>query len=148
MALNPYTRKPLKVLGGLAAIVAVLLGLLAGANIWGTAHMVPKLGLDLEGGTQMVLEPVLVGSNKVSSQQLNQARDIIVQRVDANGVSGAEVTTRGGTNIVVSMPGQPDKATEDAISHRDDSDYACCDPGSREISRNTVFYARDGIRST
>ena len=115
MALNPYTRKPLKVLGGLAAIIVLLVGLLAGANIWGTAHMVPKLGLDLEGGTQMVLEPVLVGSNKVSSQQLNQARDIIVQRVDANGVSGAEVTTRGGTNIVVSMPGQPDKATEDAI---------------------------------
>jgi preprotein translocase subunit SecD len=115
VALNPYTRKPLKVLGGLAAIVALLAGLLAGANIWGTAHWVPKLGLDLEGGTQMVLEPVLVGTNKVSSQQLNQARDIIVQRVDANGVSGAEVTTRGGRNIVVSMPGQPDKATEDAI---------------------------------
>ena len=115
MALNPYTRKPLRVLGGLAAIVALLAGLLAGANIWGTAHWVPKLGLDLEGGTQMVLEPVLVGTNQVSGQQLNQARDIIVQRVDANGVSGAEVTTRGGRNIVVSMPGQPDKATEDAI---------------------------------
>lgn len=115
MALSPHARKPLKILGGLAAVVAILAGLLAGANLWGTAQWTPKLGLDLEGGTQMVLEPVLVGTNSVSSDQLNQARDIIVQRVDANGVAGAEVTTRGGRNIVVSMPGQPDKATEDAI---------------------------------
>jgi preprotein translocase subunit SecD len=115
VALNPHVRKPLKVLGSLAAITAVLAGLLFGANTWGTAAWAPKLGLDLEGGTQMVLEPVLVGNADVSSEQLNQARDIIVQRVDANGVAGAEVTTRGGRNIVVSMPGQPDRTTEDAI---------------------------------
>ena len=115
MALNPHTRRPLKVLAGLAAITAVLAGLLFGANTWGTASWTPKLGLDLEGGTQIVLEPVLVGTNTVSSDQLDQARDIIVQRVDANGVAGAEVTTRGGRNIVVSMPGQPTKQTEDAI---------------------------------
>jgi preprotein translocase subunit SecD len=58
---------------------------------------------------------VLTGSRSVSQEQLDQARGIIVQRVDANGVSGAEVTTRGGENIVVSMPGTPDRATEDAI---------------------------------
>ena len=91
MALDPHTRKPLKVLASLAALTAVLVGLLFGANTWGTAQWAPKLGLDLEGGTQMVLEPVLVGTNEVSSEQLNQARDIIVQRVDANGVAGAEV---------------------------------------------------------
>lgn len=115
MALNPHKRRPLRVLAGLAGITVVLLGLLFGANTWGTGQWTPKLGLDLEGGTQMVLEPVLVGTNTVSSEQLNQARDIIVQRVDANGVAGAEVTTRGGRNIVVSMPGQPTKATEEAI---------------------------------
>ena len=115
MALNPHTRKPLKVLGSFAALIAVLAGLLFSANTWGIAAWTPKLGLDLEGGTQMVLEPVLVGTSTVSSSQLNQARDILVQRVDANGVAGAEVTTRGGRNIVVSMPGQPDRTTEDAI---------------------------------
>ncbi|XVX18642.1 protein translocase subunit SecD [Actinomycetota bacterium] len=99
----------------LAALILGLAGLLVGANIWGTGERTPKLGLDLEGGTQMILEPVLVGTDTVSSQQLNQARDIITQRVDANGVAGAEVTTQGGRNIVVSMPGVPDKATEDAI---------------------------------
>ena len=115
MAVNPYFRKPLKVLASLAALSIALAALLVGSNIWGTGSYAPKLGLDLEGGTQIVLEPVLVGTNSVSGEQLSQARDIIVQRVDANGVAGAEVTTRGGQNIVVSMPGVPDRQTEEAI---------------------------------
>ncbi len=114
MAINPYNRKPLKVLSALAAITLGLYGLLFAATTWGTAQWSPKLGLDLEGGTQIILDPVLVGNAKVTTEQLNQARDIIVQRVDSNGVSGAEVTTQGN-NIVVSMPGVPDKTTEDAI---------------------------------
>jgi preprotein translocase subunit SecD len=115
VAINPYNRKPLKVLAALAAVSIGLYGLLFAAVTWGDAQFKPKLGLDLAGGTQLVLAPRLVGNAKVSSEQLNQARDIIVQRVDANGVAGAEVTTSGGRNIVVSMPGTPPKATEDAI---------------------------------
>ena len=116
MAINPYNRKPLKVLSALAAILLGLYGLLFAVTTWGDAQWKPKLGLDLDGGTQLVLKPVLVGTNKVSSDQLSQARDIIVQRVDANGVAGAEVTTRNGQDIVVSVPGKSlDKTTEDAI---------------------------------
>jgi preprotein translocase subunit SecD len=115
VAINPHHRKPLRVLSALAAITLALYGLLFAVTTWGEASWKPKLGLDLEGGTQLLLKPVLVGNQKVSSDQLNQARDIIVQRVDANGVAGAEVTTRNGEDIVVSMPGIPDRATEDAI---------------------------------
>ncbi|HEV7195738.1 MAG TPA: protein translocase subunit SecD [Pedococcus sp.] len=115
MAINPHHRKPLRVLAGLAAIILGLYGLLFAATTLGTAQWKPKLGLDLEGGTQLVLQPVLVGNQSVSQDELNQARDIIVQRVDAGGIAGAEVTTRNGQSIVVSMPGIPDKATEDAI---------------------------------
>jgi preprotein translocase subunit SecD len=115
VATNPHNRKPIRVLSALAAVIVGLYVLLFAVAQWGTAQTTPKLGLDLEGGTQMILQPVLVGTNKVSSDQLSQARDIITQRVDANGVAGAEVTTRGGQDIVVTMPGVPDKATEDAI---------------------------------
>jgi preprotein translocase subunit SecD len=115
VAINPHHRKPLRVLAGLAAIILGLYGLLFAATTLGTAQWKPKLGLDLEGGTQLVLQPVLVGNQSVSQDELNQARDIIVQRVDAGGIAGAEVTTRNGQSIVVSMPGIPDKATEDAI---------------------------------
>ncbi|MFZ1576914.1 MAG: protein translocase subunit SecD, partial [Nostocoides sp.] len=100
---------------GFLAIVLALLGLLVGANIWGTANATPKLGLDLEGGTQMVLTPRLVGEQSVTTEQIAQARDIIAERVDSQGVSGSEVTTQGEANIVVSMPGDPTRQQEDNL---------------------------------
>jgi hypothetical protein len=90
--------------------------LLAGAVYLSDAKTAPKLGLDLEGGTQIILEPKTNAGQTVSTEQLNQARDIIVQRVDAGGVSGAEVTTQGDRNIVVSIPEIPTQEVRDAIS--------------------------------
>src|SRR6476659_6327579 len=94
----------------------VLFGGIAAAATWASAQWTPKLGLDLEGGTEMTLEPVLADpTQQVNQGQLEKARDIISQRVDSYGVAEAEVTTQGGRNIVVSIPGTPDAATLDAI---------------------------------
>jgi preprotein translocase subunit SecD len=115
VAVSGRNRTPARVLIGFFALVVALMAALAGVHTFGSAQLTPKLGLDLEGGTQLILEPRLVGSETVSSDQIAQARDIIVQRVDAQGVAGAEVTTQGDRNIVVSMPGTPDRQTEEAI---------------------------------
>jgi preprotein translocase subunit SecD len=95
----------------LIVIVFGLYGLLAAVSTWGEAQRTPKLGLDLEGGTQLILEPKLVGNQRISEGQVLKAVDIIRQRVDGSGIAEAEVTTQGGSNIVVSLPGSPDKAT-------------------------------------
>ncbi len=116
MARNPRTRRPVRTLIALIVVIVALFGSVAAAHQFSDAQLTPKLGLDLEGGTQMVLEPVLADPNaQVSQGQLDKARDIISQRVDSYGVSEAEVTTQGGRNIVVSIPGQPDAKTLDAI---------------------------------
>ena len=47
---------------------------------------------------------------------MNQAVTIIRQRVDASGVGEADVTTEGGKNIVVQIPGQADE--RDPSAHR------------------------------
>ncbi len=75
------------------------------------ATWTPKLALDLEGGTQIILSPKLESGQTVSADQLNQAVAIIRQRVDAGGVSEAEINTQGTQNIVVSIPGVPDDET-------------------------------------
>ena len=80
-------------------LVALYLGLFLGPA------QTPKLGLDLRGGSQIVLRATPINNSKVTSGALNQAVDIIRQRVDAAGVGGAEINTQGGTNIVVSAPG-------------------------------------------
>jgi preprotein translocase subunit SecD len=108
--------RPGRVLAGLATFILALLVLLLAGNQWGSAQLTPQLGLDLEGGTQLVLTPVLTGQQTdIQEEQLDQARDIISQRADAGGIAGAEVTTQGGRNIVVSMPGVPPQEVEDAI---------------------------------
>ena len=88
----------------LFAGIIVLTGAL-GYGVWQKdASWAPRLGLDLAGGTQIVLEPRVEGGGTVSQQQLAEARDIIVQRIDSQGTTGAEVTTQGDSNIVVAMP--------------------------------------------
>ncbi|WP_068402170.1 protein translocase subunit SecD [Kribbia dieselivorans] len=97
------------------ALTLAMAGVLGGLVKYRDASWLPRLGLDLAGGTQIVLTPRVTSGATVSAEQVAQARDIIVQRVDAQGVAGAEVTTQGENNIVVSMPGTPDRRTEEAI---------------------------------
>jgi preprotein translocase subunit SecD len=76
----------------------------------------PKLALDLEGGTEIILQPVVAkGEAAPTADQLNQAVSIIRQRIDASGVSEAEINTQGSQNVVVSIPGIPDQATINRI---------------------------------
>jgi preprotein translocase subunit SecD len=111
VAINPLNRGPLRTLSVLIVIVFGLYGLLAAVSTWGQAQLTPKLGLDLQGGTQLILVPKLVGNQQINQGQVQKAVDIIRARVDGSGVAEAEVTTQGGGNIVVSLPGSPDKAT-------------------------------------
>jgi preprotein translocase subunit SecD len=90
---------------GLTGLIAV--GSLSDEN----ASFTPKLALDLQGGTQVILSPLLLDGQAVTSEQLDQAVSIIRQRVDASGVSESQVTTQGDRNIIVSIPGVPDENT-------------------------------------
>ena len=116
MAINPRNRRPLRVLAALFVIVIGLYGLLASVHTWGEAQLTPKLGLDLEGGTQLILEPKVVGNRPINQGQIDKAVDIIRQRVDGSGVAEAEVATQGGRNIVISLPGKPAQSTVDSLS--------------------------------
>jgi preprotein translocase subunit SecD len=95
----------LAIIIGLTALIAV--GSLSDEN----ASFTPKLALDLQGGTQVILSPLLLDGAAVTTEQLDQAVSIIRQRVDASGVSEAQVVTQGDRNIIVSIPGVPDENT-------------------------------------
>jgi preprotein translocase subunit SecD len=115
VAVSSPVKKARRSLIWFAVIIVGLVILLAGGVIWGGASWTPKLALDLEGGTQIILAPKLESGQTVSVDQLNQAVSIIRERINASGVSEAEITTQGGQNIVVSLPGQPDQETLDRI---------------------------------
>jgi preprotein translocase subunit SecD len=64
----------------------------------------PKLGLDLAGGFEAVLQP----SHTVPSGELSTVVSIIQNRIDGLGVSGASTNTQGNT-VVVEVPGLSDR---------------------------------------
>ena len=68
----------------------------------------PKLGLDLRGGTTIVLQPQITEVGKITPESITQAISILRQRIDGVGVSESEIRAEGsgaGTKIIVSVPG-------------------------------------------
>ncbi|MCR2800849.1 protein translocase subunit SecD [Microbacterium sp. zg-Y818] len=116
MATSTPVRHAWRALTGLLVITALLFGINAlGVYGFGKSSWVPELALDLQGGTQIILEAQTEDGADPSTEQMNQAVTIIRQRVDASGVGEADVTTEGGRNIVVQIPGEADEATRERI---------------------------------
>ncbi len=87
--------------GSLVTVIAVaVIGLVATL----LAGWSPQLGLDLQGGASVVLQP----DGEVREGTLDAAVDIIRNRVDGLGVAEPEVT-RNGDTIVVALPGVKDQ---------------------------------------
>ena len=112
-----------RTLAWLAALIVALTAILGWGVASGAASWAPKLALDLEGGTQMVLAPETTTGESVTPEQLDQAVEIIRQRVDGSGVAEAEVATQGAENVVVSLPGIPDEQTRRLIQASADMQF-------------------------
>ncbi len=70
------------------------------------------LGLDLKGGTQVLLEVDLPAGQEIESGALSTAKVIVEQRVNGLGVSEPNVQLQGDTRMIVELPGvsNPDQA--------------------------------------
>ncbi|MFM1965894.1 MAG: hypothetical protein RL134_1619 [Actinomycetota bacterium] len=94
--------------GRLLLIMALITGAVAAWAFWPGQDNSVRLGLDLRGGTQVILQPKAVQEGaSITDDQLAQTVEIIRQRVDGVGVAEAEVTVQGSGDsaaIVVSVP--------------------------------------------
>ncbi len=94
-----------------------LIGLMVWSFLPGERHT-PKLGLDLRGGTQVILSPSVAVGETLTQDQLNQTVAIIRQRVDGFGVAESEVTIQGtgnGAKIIVTIPGETSRTVVDQL---------------------------------
>jgi preprotein translocase subunit SecD len=73
-----------------------------------------KLGLDLKGGTQIILKPVEKGTEEITEEAINKAELIILNRIDKLGISEPLVTRDLNKDIIVQLPGvsEPQRAIE------------------------------------
>lgn len=94
-------------------IVSLFASVLVGLGLLGWSLGVgqePLLGLDLQGGVEVVLEPVDTPENLALATQdnLDTAVEILRKRVDAIGVAEPDITTHTGGDsnfIIVQLPG-------------------------------------------
>ncbi|GAA1673820.1 protein translocase subunit SecD [Microbacterium lacus] len=116
MATSTPVRHAWRALTGLLIITAVLFGINAlGVYVFKASSWTPELALDLQGGTQIVLQAETADGVTPSDEQMDQAVTIIRQRVDASGVGEADVARQGADQIVVQIPGQADEETRNRI---------------------------------
>ena len=89
----------------LAALVGVALLSLPGSPLQRT----PTLGLDLQGGLEVVKKAVPEKGQKVDEAGLDDAVTIINDRINGTGVSEPEIRKQGSDQIVIELPGVDDQ---------------------------------------
>ncbi|NYH52051.1 SecD/SecF fusion protein [Nocardiopsis arvandica] len=90
------------------ALISLLVILVAFGAAW---FMPPRLGLDLSGGTQIVLETQDgPDGTPADSENTDKVIEVLRQRIDSLGVAEATMSRSGENRIIVELPGVQDPA--------------------------------------
>jgi SecD/SecF fusion protein len=90
-------------------ILAALVAAVAGIVILGVFRQ-PTLGLDLQGGLEVVLEARPERGEELTEEDLDRSVEIIRDRVDKLGVAEPEIRKQGSDQIAVALAGVFDQA--------------------------------------
>jgi len=99
----------------LVGLILVALAGVAALGIPGSpAHKKVTLGLDLQGGLEVVLKAVPPKNQQVTSDGMDTAISTMRNRVDSLGVSEPEIRRQGNDQIVIQLAGvhDPNKAAQ------------------------------------
>jgi preprotein translocase subunit SecD len=107
------------VLAVLAALIVVLFLAVVGSNVanpgnWSKNFRV-HLGLDLTSGTTVALQAVQPGGGVPSQAKMQQAIQIMTNRVNGSGFTEAQVVPQGNNVINISVPGQSAQAVVNLV---------------------------------
>src|SRR5881398_234446 len=90
----------------LAALAGALLMIIPGAP----GHRKATLGLDLQGGLEVVLQAVPPKGHTLTSEDLDRSVSIMQNRINKLGVSEPEIRKQGSNQIVIQLAGVHDPA--------------------------------------
>jgi len=95
--------------------IIVIFIIIVGVSLYYILTEPINLGLDLKGGTQIILKPIQSGEEEeIPESKLDRTIETIMERIDRLGVSEPLVTKDYHNNIVIQLPGveDPDTAKE------------------------------------
>ena len=107
----------------------------------------PRLGLDLQGGLQVLLEADLPANAAIDAEALSVARTIIENRTNALGVSENVIQVAGDRRIVGDFPGLEDSEAVLAILQRTGL-LEFVDMGTSPVEAGTIIQTDYGQSST
>lgn len=93
------------VIAAIIVVFATTIGWLAGSI---------RQGLDLQGGTHIVMQAEDTEQNKVTIEAVNQVINIMQKRINEMGLTEPIIQREGGNRIIIELPGEkdPQKAIE------------------------------------
>ncbi len=88
--------------------------LLVGGSVYLLIVQPPKLGLDLQGGMNVILTAKAKKGAPVTSETMEQALFVIEQRINKLGVTEPQISRQGPSSIMVQLPGikNPDRVLD------------------------------------
>lgn len=107
---SSHTPNPWRALGVMFALIVAM-----GATMGFQQVLKPELALDLAGGTTVTLKAVTENGRPPSPTSMDQALEIMRSRVNAFGISEAEVSKQGDDIIIVAVPGEGQQKVVDLI---------------------------------
>jgi preprotein translocase subunit SecD len=111
---------PGRALAALIALIVIMLLALVGGNLFSPSQWHKDfrigLGLDLSSGTQLSMKATTLSGGTPTTDDMNEAKTIILSRVNASGNTGAQVQTQGNDILNVSVPGKTTEQTEKLVS--------------------------------
>jgi preprotein translocase subunit SecD len=111
---------PGRALAALIALIVIMLLALVGGNLFSPSQWHKDfrigLGLDLSSGTQLSMQATTLSGGTPTTADMNEAKTIILSRVNASGNTGAQVQTQGNNILNVSVPGKTTEQTEKLVS--------------------------------
>ncbi|MFN8412974.1 MAG: protein translocase subunit SecD [Anaerolineales bacterium] len=103
-----------------------------------------KLGLDLRGGLQALLEADVPADTKVDASELENAKNILQNRANALGVSEISMQTAGDRRIVAEFPGVTNPE-EVVASLKKTALLEFVDMGSNPVADGTIIQTDFGV---
>jgi SecD/SecF fusion protein len=94
----------------MAAIVIALVGAVLLAAPGSPVYQKPTLGLDLQGGLEVVLKAVPPKGHKLTAEDMDRSIAIMQDRINKLGVSEPEIRKQGSDQIVIQLAGVHDAA--------------------------------------
>lgn len=117
MSTKAPMRKALILAGSALLIVAIVVGGVVALNVMRVgvapgpaASNTARRPAPPEGRIQLTLAPFASANELITNETITESIRILRQRLDSTGLSGATITRQGSNNIVVVMPGNPDRA--------------------------------------